>query len=277
MSMEDSKDNQRKRDSSKDGIARKYIEDLIFGSVAARRFTQDSPILPDVWIEYAKDPTKSLDLLCTPHIECSAGQVCQYLNGVFGRQHHGNGKNHHLAYNQSAVVGSFELRDLVAFIMPLSDWWSQSVLDPLSFYIEPYRRFLKNVSEPVDHPGDSLVRSETSVQGKPIWLLNLLHTILLGEFVSQDLEPTNDLLLEHWEEFRTFIFSVSEVTNRIDPDDHEPKIFSVSLNRAASASISRSIATVKADAAGRLFKTSSADLIWAVVDSGIDARHPAFR
>jgi hypothetical protein len=104
-----------------------------------------------------------------------------------------------------------------------------------------------------------------------------LHTILLGEFVSQDLEPTNDLLLEHWEEFRTFIFSVSEVTNRIDPDDHEPKIFSVSLNRAASASISRSIATVKADAAGRLFKTSSADLIWAVVDSGIDARHPAFR
>jgi subtilisin family serine protease len=43
------------------------------------------------------------------------------------------------------------------------------------------------------------------------------------------------------------------------------------------ALISTSISTVKADAARAAFKASGRDIVWAVVDSGIDAKHPHFQ
>jgi subtilisin family serine protease len=53
-------------------------------------------------------------------------------------------------------------------------------------------------------------------------------------------------------------------------------LWSVSLNRRASASVWRSRLTVKADAAGRLFDARTTGIRWAVLDTGIDATHPAF-
>jgi subtilisin family serine protease len=41
--------------------------------------------------------------------------------------------------------------------------------------------------------------------------------------------------------------------------------------------IDRSVSTVKADAAGRSYDASGADVIWGVIDSGIDATHPHFQ
>ena len=54
-------------------------------------------------------------------------------------------------------------------------------------------------------------------------------------------------------------------------------IEAVSINRPAAGAVVRSRNTIKADAADRLFDLSCADVGWAVLDSGIDARHPAFR
>src|SRR5688572_6412 len=51
---------------------RAWIERLIFGQETARRFTQDSPVLPDVWIAFAEDPGARLDLLLTPNMEPTA-------------------------------------------------------------------------------------------------------------------------------------------------------------------------------------------------------------
>jgi subtilisin family serine protease len=41
--------------------------------------------------------------------------------------------------------------------------------------------------------------------------------------------------------------------------------------------LTKSVLAVKADAARRLFELSCSQLAWAILDSGIDARHPAFR
>ena len=54
-------------------------------------------------------------------------------------------------------------------------------------------------------------------------------------------------------------------------------VYSVNLNREASPTVAQSTLAIKADAARLLFKISCRDLAWAVIDSGIDARHPAFR
>lgn len=61
-----------------------------------------------------------------------------------------------------------------------------------------------------------------------------------------------------------------------DADAVDGYIFQVSLNRAASAALDKSIPSVKADAAKMLFDVSCKNIVWAVLDSGIDSRHPAF-
>jgi serine protease AprX len=52
-------------------------------------------------------------------------------------------------------------------------------------------------------------------------------------------------------------------------------IFQVSLNRVATAALERSVPAVKADAAHSLFKVSCKNIVWAVLDSGIDGSHDA--
>ena len=57
----------------------------------------------------------------------------------------------------------------------------------------------------------------------------------------------------------------------------DPLLATVSLNRPATAAVHESRLCIKVDAAERVFLPTCADLAWAVIDSGIDARHPAFR
>ena len=58
--------------------------------------------------------------------------------------------------------------------------------------------------------------------------------------------------------------------------DVEGYIFQISLNRIASPALERSVPAVKADAAKSLFKVSCKNIVWAVLDSGIDGKHTAF-
>ena len=82
-------------------------------------------------------------------------------------------------------------------------------------------------------------------------------------------EPTNEQLVEA-------VLDLVAVGDVADASP-EPLLWRVDRNRPARAAISRSILAVKADAATRLFDLSCRELRWAVVDSGIDATHPAFR
>src|SRR5215203_6142214 len=69
-------------------LDRALIEQLMFGTGRVRRFTLDSPVLPDVWLEYAKGPSERLTgepeepgpfppvkLLLTPFRENHAGDI----------------------------------------------------------------------------------------------------------------------------------------------------------------------------------------------------------
>src|SRR5688572_23745648 len=42
-----------RRKPERQQLARKLLTELMFGTGRVRRFTQDSPVLPDVWLEYA--------------------------------------------------------------------------------------------------------------------------------------------------------------------------------------------------------------------------------
>jgi hypothetical protein len=57
-------------------MERDQIEQLLYGSgPELRRFTQDFPVLPDVWIAYAADEAPSISLLLTPHNQSDAASM----------------------------------------------------------------------------------------------------------------------------------------------------------------------------------------------------------
>ena len=92
------------KDKSDAGAApqlyRDLMEQLLLGTGRVRRFTQDSPVLPDVWLEYAKgpddptrrtgggageDPYPAVKLLLTPYREVLTGEVREGPVGAAGR------------------------------------------------------------------------------------------------------------------------------------------------------------------------------------------------
>jgi hypothetical protein len=62
---------------------------------------------------------------------------------------------------------------------------------------------------------------------------------------------------------------------RADTFPEKSQVWQVSLNRKAMLAVERSVPAVKADAARTLFKVNCHEIRWAVLDSGIDASHPA--
>jgi serine protease AprX len=61
------------------------------------------------------------------------------------------------------------------------------------------------------------------------------------------------------------------------PRSGEPgEIWNISLNRTTATALFESRAAVKGDAAQNVFQIRSDGLAWAVIDCGIDAKHPAF-
>lgn len=57
----------------------------------------------------------------------------------------------------------------------------------------------------------------------------------------------------------------------------ERVLWRVTKNRPVHLAVSKSALTVKADAARLLFDVSCRDITWAILDSGIDSTHPAFK
>lgn len=65
------------------------------------------------------------------------------------------------------------------------------------------------------------------------------------------------------------------------PYDEQPDprnfIWRITKNRSVNLAVAKSALTVKADAARRLFNVSAKNITWAVIDSGIDGNHDAFK
>ena len=66
-------------------------------------------------------------------------------------------------------------------------------------------------------------------------------------------------------------------SNEEKPEHPIPYIWRVTRNRPIQLAVNKSSLTVKADAARRLFDISCNKITWAIIDSGIDGGHPAFR
>lgn len=300
-------------------LSRELIEILIFGTERQRRFTQDSPVLPDVWLEYNKKPGQDVDLLLTPYRD---GQPAELYTRLRARlKGHGDrpGSPWRITYNESYVVARLTLRELIRAALPLTKWWAK--------YVWPESRRYKgkdvpaSAEEPIEGIPTKPDRTEDPLETlrKRIEILwtredDLARLIERRRAVAQalpesdipavtakDLNPSGDLLwmieisgaLALEEEkaakkpaetktlprARDVVRAFQRLIDGMDIRDlpREPLLWAVNCNREARQTVWKSSLAVKADAARRLFHISCKGLRWAILDSGIDAMHPAFR
>ena len=250
----------------------------VFGSGQLQRFTQDSPVMPDVWMAYGRDPEERLDLLLAPHRRANAGQLARALKIV---PETASRSEMELAYNQAYVAARLTFEEMVKGALPLSQWWREylwpaGATDVAAVLEERRDEIVKGLKNPMREQGKRAVGGE--VPGALVWFVGLVGRIEWerhrkpDERASDEDEPppglTEELLVDAARDLLTGL--------EREPTDSPPLLWSINRNRPARAAVWRSRVTVKADAATRLFRLSCRTLCWAVLDSGVDATHPAF-
>jgi hypothetical protein len=302
---------QRKGKKTPQTLDRKTLEQLIFGTGRVRRFTQDSPVLPDVWMEYAKgseerasrlttltdpkDPFPPIKLLLTPYREHSAGDVRRELRRRLMQERetpewqafgHPAQPMPRVAYNQTTVAATLCFEDLIRVVLPMTDWWAR--LDRLwkmeGVQLPEVQTELAKAVEDPEHPPSIATGKGSELRLPPalLWMIRVVGALALyhyGRPLPFGSKGVAGATLAEWQAITAATAeAIRGVTPYgVTPGEEKARIYSVSLNREATPTIARSTLAIKADAARRLFNISCGDLAWAIVDSGVDARHPAFR
>lgn len=269
----------RRAPVKKIAIERGDLEELIYRYGGLTRFTQDSPVLPDVWFEFGKNPSGRIDLLLNPHFKASPGLVARVIQERLAAEQKSKMANKFrcddqradIAYNQSTVVVRLCFHELIRVVLPLTPWWNKFVWTNDGRELKKFlsdKKTRQILARAVD--GDMSDPALRTIDPQVIWMMRVIGTIgaaALG--TGRGRTKTSNAIVEACADLVSDLVPVQS--------EHKEIVWSVTRNRLAEASIWRSTNAVKADAARRLFEISCKDLAWAIIDSGVDAKHPAFR
>lgn len=282
--------------------ARELVDILLYGMGEQRRFTQDSAIFPDVWLALMKAPTSKVAVLLQPFQDIPPAEVAKGLTAAgVSRREDG------LVYNRALVAMNADLLTLVFKITPLTAWYVSAARPEHDAGAPPSRDLVETaptLPEPAslwddlpDTPETRGARRRTYPYRRLLAFIRtagvIAHMRATGASAEEVLtalpprgqeQARRDALEERaflgWREGLTAGLPQPKPrpkpTDPVDPHA-EGLIYSVNRDRSANLAVAESRRTVKADAAIRVFDISCAKLTWAVMDSGIDARHPAFR
>ncbi|HUR87240.1 MAG TPA: S8 family peptidase [Solirubrobacteraceae bacterium] len=257
----------------------KNLGPWIFGTEQLKRFTQDSPVMPDVWLAFGREPLEPIDLLLEPHSSSTTAELAQ---AVLATDHTpDDSAPMQLAYNQSHVAAALTFQQLLRGVLPLSEWWQESLWPAgttavAAVLAERREEIVAGLQEPMREQGRKPTRPD-ELSGTLVWFAGLIGRIAWeasrdpGEEVP-DSEPPPGLTYDKLVDGAAGLLGDLQ---RLPPPGR-PLLWAVNRNRPARPALWRSRNTVKADAATLLFDLHCTDLCWAIVDSGIDARHPAF-
>jgi subtilisin family serine protease len=287
---------------------------FVFQTFGRARRTQDSPVMPDVWLRYirvaekiahaniagATPPDDAVDLLLTPWSGVRPGHIAKRLREAMKSD--SARKQAQIALSDSRVVARANFETLVRRIVPLSGWW-KTILTKTKKGVEEAEKFdtvFNRIEESVgvknldgsSRPDIELKRYAALVGFVDLLLKAKSRSVItklaklahrLGPPVGDtDIgqERPGDLTLEEVGLLRNIYKSARGYLNPpVDTDAAEAEskgLYLISLNRSAKQTLFESRATVKADAALRVFDINSSGIVFAIIDGGIDATHPAF-
>jgi len=269
--------------------SRALVELVLLGPTNDRRQLQDSPVLGDVWIAYAVKPADAIDLLITPHKTQAAGpvavRIAKQINRLSVRRE--RGQESQIAYLQGLVAARLFFEELLRVVVPMTQWWNQTKVQEglkdlggarLRKRIQAIIDWTKSKNED-EQALTAAAFAEFSALDRYVSLAGII--LWAGMQPKKSASGAGDALAK-LKTPEPIVTLLGDVFGKIlkDPafknDDGEPQIWQVSLNRKAMPALSRSVPSVKGDAARTLFNVRCESIRWAVLDSGIDGKHPAF-
>lgn len=273
-------------------IPRRFVEFILLGPMDDRRQLQESPILADVWIAFANDPDKPQDLLVEPYRTVPSGRVAAAIVDS-GPPAQGE-EDRNVAYVQGIVAARLTFEAVIRHLVPMTYWWSvgnvrtklspysrdriEKIVDTLITTAQAWERSSGQPPRAEPLPGIELTPLDRYVA-----LTGIIHWAALGPTrpsgAKRLAQPRDLTALLQWIKGREVAERLTTLFGSIDPETPERTslVWQVSLNRRATAALERSVPAVKADAARTLFSINCEDITWAVLDSGIDAKHPVFK
>ena len=276
-------------------FVRELVDLILLGPTGDRRQLQDSPVLGDVWLAFARDPKRRMDLLITPYHDHAAGPVAMALANALRQLAESQQmtkralatylKDISVAYLQGLVAARLSFEELLTIVAPRTFWWKdrdveKSLLESpaeerLLLCLERLRKWARakagEEKEKVAKEFANLSSQERyiALAGIILWQAKASLSDRKGFNQLADL-PAKAVA----KRLRQLLLAIEDAKI---PVKEQGTIWQVSLNRTAMAALQRSIPAVKGDAARTLFKVNCENIRWAVLDSGIDGGHPAFR
>jgi serine protease AprX len=276
-------------------FARELVDLVLLGPTGDRRQLQDSPVLGDVWLAFARDPKRRMDLLITPYHDHAAGPVAMALANALRQLAQSQQmtkpalatylKDISVAYLQGLVAARLSFEELLTIVGPRTFWWKdrdvqKSLLKSaaeqrLLLCLERLRKWAR-AKEGEEREKLAKEFANLSPQDRYIALAGII--LWQAEASVSDEKGLNQLAdlpaKSVAARLQRLLFAIKDAKI---PVKEQGTIWQVSLNRTAMAALQRSIPAVKGDAARTLFKVNCENIRWAVLDSGIDGGHPAFR
>jgi hypothetical protein len=268
--------------------SRALVELVLLGPTNDRRQLQDSPVLGDVWIAYAMKPADAIDLLITPHKSQAAGPVAVKISkrlATIGMKR-GPKQDSQIAYLQGLVAARLFFEELMRVIVPMTYWWhdrkekndltkykGDSQLDEM---IQAVINWTRAESEDEQIQASDAFAAFNSLDRYVSLAAIILWAATEGKNKKTVVGAAD--ALAKVKSSAPIVKRLGEVFGKLleTPDTEPAQIWQVSLNRKAMPALSRSVPSVKGDAARTLFKVRCDSITWAVLDSGIDGNHPAF-
>jgi serine protease AprX len=298
-------------------IPRSLVEFILLGPTDDRRQLQDSPVLGDVWIEFAKRPNARLDLLITPYRDLASGKVASAIAGrlaladAAGEAQNSEGERREaggraegsedseaadVAYLQGVIAARLSFEEVLRVIVPMTYWWSEKrIQKSIAIYVNAPEELRKDIEEIIRTARDWLAgRADLRMRdvapfdryvvlaGLVLWAQdNTLSADSTSLTAKEQTKQILDAVAPKVDNIVDRIGALFETIKRLEPAEEsaarKPLIWHVSLNRVATPALEKSIPAVKADAARTLFRVNCSQIGWAVIDSGIDDGHWAFR
>jgi len=116
---------------------RRWVETVLYGAGYARRFTQDSPVLPDVWASFFEKPGERIDLLIEPWLDKTSFAVARELavrlmihpdaeQSAFqsdSKTVAASGSDPRVASNRTMAIATLTLKQVITKVIPLTGWY----------------------------------------------------------------------------------------------------------------------------------------------------------
>ena len=269
------------------GISKEVVGLILFGRGERQRFVQDTPILPDVWELFAREPAVRHDLLIAPLRSCSAIAAMRGIrDALVKRIPFEELVAAELAPLQSFVGARLTFDELITVVLPRTEWVAKA-----------RARFARDDHGPLFDPARAVNQVIRSAQGLPpkrgadgkdpdevkplvgqLFEIARMLTLIAAIYVSDDPKVPEIVEAQQLDRLEPRLAErvASLIQELAEMPPTSPTIGRVTSNRQVMQATLASRETVKADAAFRLFDVNCRDITWAVLDSGIERDHPAF-